>query len=165
MIMGIAPRCAYAAPVARLSAPGPSVLMQTPGCPVSRPYVAAINAADCSWRVTTSSMLEVRKDSTVSRFSSPGTPKTRRTPSFSSAATKRSEPLVISLSPLVVLPRAGCPASRRTQSDDPSTIRSAAAGPTDPIPLQLRSRASNSDEHCIGGPGLELNAHDGEVGS
>src|SRR5579872_5373833 len=37
-------------------------------------------------------MRERRSDSTRSRFSSPGTPKTRSTPSFSSAATKRSEP-------------------------------------------------------------------------
>ncbi len=35
--IGIAPRCAYAAPVARFSAPGPSVLMHTPGLPVRRP--------------------------------------------------------------------------------------------------------------------------------
>ena len=36
-IIGIAPRCAYAAPVAKFSAPGPSVLIQTPGLPVNRP--------------------------------------------------------------------------------------------------------------------------------
>ena len=33
--------------------------MQTPGRPVSRPWVAAMNAADCSCRVSTSSMLRV----------------------------------------------------------------------------------------------------------
>ena len=32
-----------------------------PGRPVSRPWVAAMNAADCSCRVSTSSMLDVRK--------------------------------------------------------------------------------------------------------
>lgn len=37
MIIGMAPRWAYAAPVARFSAPGPSVLRHTPGRPVSRP--------------------------------------------------------------------------------------------------------------------------------
>ena len=48
MIIGIAPRCAYAAPVVMLRAPGPSVVRQTPGRPVSRPWVAAMNAAACS---------------------------------------------------------------------------------------------------------------------
>ena len=48
--------------------------MHTPGRPVSRPWVAAMNAADCSCRVSTSSMLEPRSDSTTSRFSSPGHP-------------------------------------------------------------------------------------------
>ena len=37
--------------------------MQTPGLPVSRPWVAAMKAAACSWRVRTSSMLDVRSDS------------------------------------------------------------------------------------------------------
>src|SRR5215213_4003669 len=72
--------------------------MQTPGRPVSRPWVAAMKAAACSCRVRTSAMDEVRKDSTTSRFSSPGAPKMRSTPSLSSAATRRSEPLVISVS-------------------------------------------------------------------
>ena len=40
-------------------------------------------------------MCELRKDSTTSRFSSPGTPKMYSTPSFSRAATSRSEPLVM----------------------------------------------------------------------
>src|SRR6267154_944181 len=51
--------------------------------------------AACSWRVITSSIADVRSDSTTSRFSSPGMPKMRSTPSFSSAATRRSEPLVM----------------------------------------------------------------------
>src|SRR5258708_29118937 len=55
-----------------------------------------MKAAACSCRVITSSMVDVRSDSTTSRFSSPGMPKIRSTPSFSSAATSRSEPLVIS---------------------------------------------------------------------
>src|SRR5258708_22246532 len=70
--------------------------MQTPGFPVSRPYVAAMKAAPCSCRVRISSIEELRKLSTTSRFSSPGTPKMRSTPSFSSAATSKSEPFGIS---------------------------------------------------------------------
>jgi hypothetical protein len=46
--IGIAPSNAYAAPVVRFNAPGPSVVRQTPGLPVSRPCVAAMNAAACS---------------------------------------------------------------------------------------------------------------------
>src|SRR5260370_20955133 len=93
--MGMAPRCAYAAPVVRFSAQGPSVERQTPGLQVRRRCVAAMNAAACSCRVRTSSIFDVRKDSTKSRFSSPGMPKTRPTSSFSRAATKRSDPFAI----------------------------------------------------------------------
>ena len=71
--------------------------MHTPGLPVSRPWVAAMKAAACSCRVRTSLILEFRSDSTTSRFSSPGTPKMRSTPSFSSAATRRSEPFFIDM--------------------------------------------------------------------
>ena len=74
-------------------APGPRVLRHTPGLPVSRPYVAAIKPAACSCLVTTRRMADVRRDSSRSRFSSPGTPNTYGTPSFSRARTKRSEPL------------------------------------------------------------------------
>jgi hypothetical protein len=56
-----------------------------------------MNAAGCSWRVTTSSISDCRNDSTTSRFSSPGTAKIRLTPSFSGAATRRSEPLRVSV--------------------------------------------------------------------
>src|SRR6185369_6634761 len=45
--------------------------------------------------VRINSIFERRSDSTTSRFSSPGTPKMYSTPSFSSAATSRSDPLVI----------------------------------------------------------------------
>ena len=48
--------------ITRFSAPGPSVAMQTPGRPVSRPCVAAMNAADCSCRVSTSSCANCVKD-------------------------------------------------------------------------------------------------------
>ena len=37
MTIGMAPTCANAAAVVRFSAPGPSVVMQTPGLPVRRP--------------------------------------------------------------------------------------------------------------------------------
>src|SRR5271156_760751 len=47
-----------------------------------------------SWRVTMSLMLDRRSDSTTSRFSSPGTPKIRSTPSFSKAEISRSEPFI-----------------------------------------------------------------------
>jgi hypothetical protein len=94
MIIGIAPSNAKAAPVVRFSAPGPSVARQTPGRPVNRPCVAAMKEAGCSWRVTMSLILDRRSDSTTSRFSSPGTPKIRSTPSFSKAATSRSEPFI-----------------------------------------------------------------------
>ena len=86
--------------------------MHTPGRPVSRPWVAAMNAAGCSWRVSTSSIDEVRSDSTTSRFSSPGTPNTRSTPSFSNAPTNRSEPLVIWTSSLPWCARRAHPARR-----------------------------------------------------
>src|SRR3979411_2376357 len=63
-----------------------------------------MKAAPCSCRVRTSLIEELRRLSTTSRFSSPGTPKMRSTPSFSSAATNKSEPFGIS-DLLVVLPR------------------------------------------------------------
>src|ERR1700733_467207 len=95
MTIGIAPSNAKAAPVVKLSAPGPSVARHTPGRPVNRPCVAAMKAAACSCRVTTSLMVDRRSDSTTSRFSSPGTPKIRSTPSFSKARTSRSEPFML----------------------------------------------------------------------
>src|SRR5712675_2224337 len=57
-----------------------------------------MKAAPCSCRVRISLIEELRRLSTTSRFSSPGTPKMRSTPSFSSAATSKSDPLGI-LSP------------------------------------------------------------------
>src|SRR5229473_2807718 len=50
--------------------------------------------AACSCRVSTSLIFERRSDSRMSRFSSPGMAKMHSTPSFSRAATKRSEPFV-----------------------------------------------------------------------
>ena len=52
-----------------------------------------MKAAACSCLLTISLIEEVRKLSTTSRFSSPGTLKMRSTPSFSSAATIRSDAL------------------------------------------------------------------------
>src|SRR3954464_10507011 len=57
-----------------------------------------MKAAPCSCRVRISSIEELRRLSTTSRFSSPGTPKMRSTPSFSSAATNKSEPFGIPIS-------------------------------------------------------------------
>src|SRR5450432_2545700 len=59
-----------------------------------------MKAAPCSCRVKISLIEDFRKLSTTSRFSSPGTPKMRSTPSFSSAATRRSDPLGISVLPI-----------------------------------------------------------------
>jgi hypothetical protein len=58
-----------------------------------------IDAAACSCRVKTSPILEPCSDCTTSRFSSPGTPKIRSTPSFSRAVTSRSDPLFIRTPP------------------------------------------------------------------
>ena len=44
---------ASAVPNNRLMAPGPSVALQTPALPVTRPYISAINEADCSWYAKT----------------------------------------------------------------------------------------------------------------
>src|SRR4051812_34756624 len=57
-----------------------------------------MKAAPCSCLVRISLIEELRRLSTTSRFSSPGTPKIRSTPSFSSAATNKSEPFGISIS-------------------------------------------------------------------
>src|SRR6267154_5943061 len=65
--------------------------------------------AACSWRVSTSLILECRSDSMTSRFSSPGSAKMHSTPSFSSAATSRSDPLDIAdVSPWESWPIAVC---------------------------------------------------------
>src|ERR1700733_12554650 len=62
-----------------------------------------MKAAPCSCRVRISLIEELRKLSTTSRFSSPGTPKMRSTPSFSRAATNKSEPFGISDLPILLL--------------------------------------------------------------
>jgi hypothetical protein len=68
--------------------------MQTPGFPVSLPYVAAINPAPCSCLVRINLIEEFFRDWSRSRFSSPGKAKIYSTPSFSSALTKRSDAFI-----------------------------------------------------------------------
>src|SRR5690625_4667892 len=81
----------------KLVAPGPSVDRQTPGLPVSRPWQAAIKPAACSCRVMISSMDDSRSASSRSRFSSPGTAKTRWTPSASRHSTSNSAALRVGM--------------------------------------------------------------------
>jgi hypothetical protein len=95
IIIGIPPSWAKAAGVTRLVAPGPRVDMHTPGDPVRRPYVAAINPAPCSCLVMINCILEFLRELRRSRFSSPGIPKMYLTPSFSRALTTRSEVFTI----------------------------------------------------------------------
>jgi len=71
---GMPHSCANAIHVIILVAPGHSVAIATHIFPVSLPYVAAINTADCSLRVTMRSIGEVLSASTISKFSSHGTP-------------------------------------------------------------------------------------------
>ncbi len=79
--------CAFAIPSIRLIAPGPSVARHTPGLPVSAPYVSAMKAAPRSSRVVTNRIDESTSASTIWRFSSPGSPNTNSTPSFSRHCT------------------------------------------------------------------------------
>lgn len=58
-IRGAPISCTWAMPVIRLMTVGPSVEKQTPGFPISFPYVAAMNAAAYSYLVTISLILEV----------------------------------------------------------------------------------------------------------
>ena len=44
---------ASATPSCMLIAPGPNVADTAPARPVTRPYISAMNAAPCSWRVST----------------------------------------------------------------------------------------------------------------
>src|SRR5215831_11647370 len=94
---------ASAKPVIMFVAPGPSVAMQTPARPVSRPYTSAMNAAPCSWRVVTNLIRLSSSASMTSMFSSPGMPKMYSTPSFSRHSTSNAaavlpEPRFIALS-------------------------------------------------------------------
>src|SRR4029077_10596572 len=57
-----------------------------------------MNAAACSWRVKINWIEDLQRDSTISRFSSPGIPKIRSKPSFWRAGTSKSEPFT-SVSP------------------------------------------------------------------
>nr|WP_202610924.1 hypothetical protein [Herbidospora solisilvae] len=60
----------------RLVVPGPEVTRAQPGTPVSRPTAAAMNAAFCSWRHTTSWGPPSTRASYSSSIFAPGTPKT-----------------------------------------------------------------------------------------
>jgi hypothetical protein len=80
---------AVISPVARLLVPGPEVTTTTPGTPVNRPMAAAMKAAFCSWRhTTTSAELSSSASKTASIFA-PGIPNTYRTPARSIASTTR----------------------------------------------------------------------------
>src|SRR5688572_25550312 len=77
-------------PVVRLVAPGPTVETQQPGRPVKDPTTDAINPADVSLAVRMNSM-ELRCNDSISGRTGPlGTPKTQRTPAFSSMPTTTS---------------------------------------------------------------------------
>ena len=89
-ISGAPSEFASAVPVIRLVAPGPNVEKHTPAFPVSRPYISAMNAAPCSCRTTMTRMLDFSSAFIISRFSSPGIPKTYSTPSFSRHFTRTS---------------------------------------------------------------------------
>lgn len=80
---------AVTSPVAKLLVPGPDVTRTTPGVPVNRPIAAAMNAAFCSWRHTTSSADPSSSASTTASILVPGIPNTYRTPARSSASTTR----------------------------------------------------------------------------
>src|SRR5918994_7153826 len=77
-------------PVVRLVAPGPTVETQTPRWPVRYPITEAIKPAEVSLAVKTNSM-ELRCNDSISGRTGPlGTPKTQRTPAFSSMPTMTS---------------------------------------------------------------------------
>src|ERR671913_1336871 len=78
-------------PVVRLVAPGPTVETHTPGRLVRYPITDAIKPADVSLAVRTNSMELRRNDSISGRTGPLGTPKTQRTPAFSSMPTIRSQ--------------------------------------------------------------------------
>src|SRR6266571_449226 len=85
---GARSRKASATPVTRLVAPGPSVARHTPAWPERRPETSAMNAAAPSWRVRTNRTELPRSASMSSRFSSPGMPNAKRTPSLSRQETR-----------------------------------------------------------------------------
>src|SRR3989344_7211591 len=91
---GIPPSWAYATPVTRLVAPGPSVDIATPARPVRRPTVAAIKTAVCSSRVVINLIFDLRTASRKARFSSPGSPKMYFTPAAPKLLAKRSDAFI-----------------------------------------------------------------------
>src|ERR1700677_1484834 len=89
---------ASATPSCMLIAPGPSVAETTAARPVTRPYISAMNDAGCACRVSTYRMLDEASACTKRMFSSPGSPKTTSTPSFSRHLTISSAALLIGTS-------------------------------------------------------------------
>src|SRR6478735_5557181 len=79
-IIGSCSVLAVSRPVARLVVPGPDVTNATPGVAVSRPTAAAMKAAFCSWRHTTSSGPPSISASKTGSILAPGTPKTYSMP-------------------------------------------------------------------------------------
>ena len=77
-------------PVARLVAPGPSVAMQSPGAPVSRPVTSAAKPAEPSCAVSTKSTPPLRIASISGSTLPLGMPKPRRMPAALRVATIRS---------------------------------------------------------------------------
>src|SRR6202051_5228827 len=69
---------ASATPSCMLIAPGPSVADTTAGRPVTRPYISAMNAAPCSWRVSTYRILLLGNALMKPIFYSPGRSHTHR---------------------------------------------------------------------------------------
>src|SRR5690606_34345249 len=115
---------------------------QAPALPVRRPSVASMIPAACSCRVSTSSIEEVRSDSIRSRFSSPGMPNTYSTPSASSAATKRSDALVTSMSPPRWMPAAYPPCRARPERRRDGRGARHLAPPRLVLPAALLERAA-----------------------
>ena len=77
-------------PVVRFVAPGPSVAMQSPGAPVSRPMTSAANAAEPSWAVSTYGSPPARMASSSGSTLPLGMPKPWLTPAARSVATMSS---------------------------------------------------------------------------
>jgi hypothetical protein len=60
-------------------------------CPTTTKQEVKVRARTGATDLTINSMVDLRRLSTTSRFSSPGTPKSRSTPSVSMAARRRSD--------------------------------------------------------------------------
>src|SRR2546426_2769127 len=83
-------RYALPTPVVRLVAPGPSVAMQSPGAPVTRPMTSAANAAEPSWAVSTYGNRPIRMASSRGSTFPLGIPKPWLTPAARNVFTMSS---------------------------------------------------------------------------